>query len=1249
MGKIPKQFEELKKQIKDKSVDPATYLPQILEEIKKDDSVILKECRLELRDAVIDRVKAAKNKHEKIMIELCIEYMRKKKEIYYEKARPIFREKFVVKWKGHEDALGQMIKFLEEPIEWEPTEREKEAEEKHVSWANSGGALKYAVEEMIKACNRDKIIKKMAPSFIRLLSSAIRSSSDMHIAVAIAIASSTRDLTWEGQEKLIPDVLDAFDKFLRGDVIDLEQNRDHKKFTKYIMNRDILKNAGKESVPQLISIMEFCFSQELEGERDPLSLHGEILRSIISNFITSDNEKVKVFKDLLPYVVNVLSCGVDDLEKLAGNAIGSKHNHGELLAPYGNDIADDYLDDKCEGIAVGMSLKSIFQYKPEVILTRIDRIFAKMESMGSRDKTFLYMILGDVAKNNSELFVPHIDLMFQDVRDTTLSTTCFMTLSQLSIDHAKHFVKHIDRCLKAWDLTPHIVYYASRIIASVGRVNKKHAERCLRILSERVKTVDAIWICGILMEMKRIGEVYKECLAVYRPHIEKLKTCQQMGVPDTVQSIIDFLDDRSLQCLSEEVAEQREDIDNLDSRVTSNENDITRIDETVAQQGDEIQNVKSEVTEQGERLDELKEVVDETVEKVEELDHKTITNAPKWSRDISKLLNPEHEHDWRFLAVRLGYSGEDIRNWALSPDPTMAILAEWYTTHKSSDATYAILSALEDMGRTDAAEIITKSLGEAELLVPQAPSDESENPPTVFLSYQWDHQPEVKAIRKHLEMAGFPCWMDIGQMGGGDQLFAKISQGMRTSKVVLCMVTEKYSNSENCNKEVNLANLLNKPIIPILIDQTQWPPQGAMSMLFAQLLYIQFYNNKEYVRGEKFWEDAKFSELLGQISYHANPDESMVADEYRDWIPQVEDKPVTVKKVSEESKSAPAQQNQLVDSMEAPSVFISYQWDNQPEIKRLFSRLTSLGYHCWLDINQMGGGDPLYSKIDKGVRNAKVIISCVTSKYSISANCRREVSLSDALRKPIIPLLLEEITWPPEGPMSMTFTQLLYINFTKETTQASFDDEKFDELIEKIKEHAEPTLQLLPADEQTEVEKTIQEQSSIPALRKEGLSEENEIGDTSSLVDDIKNNPKSTDAAPISVERSATHQESPPTYSVSQQQNSAADTKAVEAVHVAVERSATNEVSPATDAVPLHQNSSDSTKPVEAAPVVLEKSATPQVSPAIETFIPQQNGPAKKPATEQPLQMQYRNSPEKTSSRPSSEQKNKKSSTCVVI
>lgn len=58
-----------------------------------------------------------------------------------------------------------------------------------------------------------------------------------------------------------------------------------------------------------------------------------------------------------------------------------------------------------------------------------------------------------------------------------------------------------------------------------------------------------------------------------------------------------------------------------------------------------------------------------------------------------------------------------------------------------------------------------------------------------------------------------------------------------------------------------------------------------------------------------------------------------------------------------------------------PAVFISY-WgkekENQKTVKHLCSKLTEAGFHCWLDIEQMGGGGNWNVKIYEGIRAAKV-------------------------------------------------------------------------------------------------------------------------------------------------------------------------------------------------------------------------------------------------------------------------------------
>jgi hypothetical protein len=113
-----------------------------------------------------------------------------------------------------------------------------------------------------------------------------------------------------------------------------------------------------------------------------------------------------------------------------------------------------------------------------------------------------------------------------------------------------------------------------------------------------------------------------------------------------------------------------------------------------------------------------------------------------------------------------------------------------------------------------------------------------------------------------------------------------------------------------------------------------------------------------------------------------------------------------------------------------PQIIISYQWDCQRDVLSLYKQLTQLGYRIWLDIFQMGGGDSLLEKYNIVIRQSLCLLVCITPKYMKSINCQHEISLANALNKPIIPLLLEETnTWPPSNIILSMFAGKSYIDF----------------------------------------------------------------------------------------------------------------------------------------------------------------------------------------------------------------------------
>jgi len=68
--------------------------------------------------------------------------------------------------------------------------------------------------------------------------------------------------------------------------------------------------------------------------------------------------------------------------------------------------------------------------------------------------------------------------------------------------------------------------------------------------------------------------------------------------------------------------------------------------------------------------------------------------------------------------------------------------------------------------------------------------------------------------------------------------------------------------------------------------------------------------------------------------------------------------------------------------------------------------------------------------------------------------------------KPIIPLLMEQMTWPPAGAMGPIFSEYLYVKFFQPPGEQTTDDrfwssDRFQELLMQLRYHIAPDRSLI--------------------------------------------------------------------------------------------------------------------------------------------------------------------------------------------
>ena len=114
------------------------------------------------------------------------------------------------------------------------------------------------------------------------------------------------------------------------------------------------------------------------------------------------------------------------------------------------------------------------------------------------------------------------------------------------------------------------------------------------------------------------------------------------------------------------------------------------------------------------------------------------------------------------------------------------------------------------------------------------------------------------------------------------------------------------------------------------------------------------------------------------------------------------------------------------------NIFISYARENEDIVREIYSKLINLEYSIWIDFINVQIGDNLWTKIEDGLNNSKVILCFISKAYCESDSCEKELSRAVRLKRIIVPVILEN---DQKGGVAALIANKAQLNAYKELEQ----------------------------------------------------------------------------------------------------------------------------------------------------------------------------------------------------------------------
>jgi hypothetical protein len=151
----------------------------------------------------------------------------------------------------------------------------------------------------------------------------------------------------------------------------------------------------------------------------------------------------------------------------------------------------------------------------------------------------------------------------------------------------------------------------------------------------------------------------------------------------------------------------------------------------------------------------------------------------------------------------------------------------------------------------------------------------------VMLSYQWDHQKQVKRVHMLLIQLGLNVWMDING-GMGTDIYESMAEGVSNASVVVCFMSQQYQESPNCMLELKFAKQSGIEVVPVMIQGGGWKASGWLGLVTAGSLWTPLHQEADF--------EENVRQLHGQvIKFIGETDQSDIDSLDVDWVDEAKE------------------------------------------------------------------------------------------------------------------------------------------------------------------------------------------------------------------------------------------------------------------------------------------------------------------------------------------------------------------------